>query len=245
MECIKIEQRGSVEIRTLRDEKGVFTKLYREKGKRLTRLTLEGNLIEQMKAFRSLEKDLRNLIAWSEILNDKNQAFTASENFFPDMQMADAAIAKGMYFAILALYGRCFTSAQNRRFTFDRKHVPEELREFHDELMHARHNFAAHKGAFEYEDCQIALIVAPHKKSSRTAIFSELQQPYFDSELVDEEGKNKFIELCNALRTVVNDKYKNLCDKIEHDFIRITPNEFWKNADGKVVNVDQYVKKGT
>lgn len=244
MKCVKIEKHDGVEIRTIRDKHGVFTRLYRERGKLLPRLTLEGRLVEQMKAFRSLEKDLRNLLAWAKILNDTHQKLDGANKVSLDMEIDDAAIAKALFFAILALYGRCFTTAQNRKFTFDRKHVPEGLRDLHDDLMHARHNFAAHKGQFEYENCQIALVVVPHRKGAKTAIFSELQQPYFSSDLLSNDNENKFVELCNALREVVNSKYSNLQEKIEHDFVRITPNDYWKKADGKVVNIDPYLQKG-
>lgn len=245
MECVKIEQRSGIEIRTIRDENGVFTRLYRERGKLLPRLTLEGKYVEQMKAFRSLEKDLRNLLAWAKILNDTHQKLDTANNVTLDMESDDAAIAKALFFAILALYGRCFTSAQNRKFTFDRKHVPEEFRTLHDELMHARHNFAAHKGQFEPEDCKIALIVAPHRKGARTGVFSELQQPYFSGDLLSKGNENKFVDLCNALREVVDSKYSHLCDKIDHDFVRITPNDYWKKADGKTVDIDSFLQKST
>jgi hypothetical protein len=56
MECVKIENRQGIEIRTIRDDNGEFSRLYREKGKLLPRLLLEGFYIEQMKAFRSLDK---------------------------------------------------------------------------------------------------------------------------------------------------------------------------------------------
>jgi hypothetical protein len=196
-----------------------------------------------MKAFRSLEKDLRNILAWVKILHALYKKNDFENNKFPTMDSDDAAIAKGLYFAILALYGRCFTSAQMRKFTFDLKHVPDEHKEFHEELMRARHNFAAHRGEFEAEDCQIALVVKPSRKNLRTGVFSELQQPFFDIELADDKKENKFIALCDALRDVVEKKYEALCNKIDEDFVRVTPFEFWKKANGKKVNIDEYLRK--
>ncbi|MBJ3797050.1 hypothetical protein JFY46_17850, partial [Enterobacter asburiae] len=184
MECVKIEHSDGIEIRKIRDINGDFSRLYREKGKLLPRLILEGYYIEQMKAFRSLDKDLRNILSWVKILNDLNDRNGFRENLYPGMDNEDAVISKALYFAILTLYGRCFTGAQSRKFTFDKKHVPEKYRELHEELMYSRHNFAAHKGDFDVEDCQIALVVNINKHQLRPTFFSELQQPYIAHSLL-------------------------------------------------------------
>jgi hypothetical protein len=81
---------------------------YTERRKLLPRLLLEGFYIEQMKAFRSLDKDLRNIQTWVKILNDLNIKNDFQNNRYPAMDNEDAALSK-VSFAILALYGRCFT----------------------------------------------------------------------------------------------------------------------------------------
>lgn len=243
MECVKIENRQGIEIRTIRDDNGKLSRLYREKGKLLPRLLLEGFYIEQMKAFRSLDKDLRNIQTWVKILNDLNIKNDFEKNRYPTMDNEDAAVSKGLFFAILALYGRCFTGAQNRKFTFDKKHVPEKYREFHEELMHARHNFAAHKGDFEDENCQIALVVNIKKNTLRPLFFSELQQPYMAHTLLDNGHENTLVNLCIALRDVVAEKYEGVCTKIIDGFVRTKTLVYWKNIDVKIVNIDSYFKK--
>ncbi|WP_439682253.1 hypothetical protein ACJYFV_14750 [Enterobacter asburiae] len=243
MECVKIEHSDGIEIRKIRDINGDFSRLYREKGKLLPRLILEGYYIEQMKAFRSLDKDLRNILSWVKILNDLNDRNGFRENLYPGMDNEDAVISKALYFAILTLYGRCFTGAQSRKFTFDKKHVPEKYRELHEELMYSRHNFAAHKGDFDVEDCQIALVVNINKHQLRPTFFSELQQPYIAHSLLGTEDGNAVVNLCDALRNIATEKYSDICDKISEGFVRKTPLAFWKHANGKTVNIDSYFKK--
>lgn len=244
MECVKIENYRGIEIRTVRDDNGQYSRLYREKGKLLQRLILEGFYIEQMKAFRSLDKDLRNILTLVGILNELNAKNDFLTNRYPGMDNRDAAVFKGLFFAILALYGRCFTGAQNRKFTFDKKHVPEKYRKYHDDLMHMRHNFAAHKGDFEAEDCQIALVLNIKKKVQISPqIFSELQQPYIDFNFLDKGDGTPLEDICTALKGVIAAKYEDLYDKIIDGFVLTVSPSFWKNADGKTVNIDPYFKK--
>lgn len=244
MECVKIENRNGIEIRTICDDGGQHFRLYRERGKLLPKLLLEGFYIEQLKAFYSLDKDLRNILTWVKILNELYNKNNFQANRYPTMDNEDAAVFKGLYFAILALYGRCFTGAQNRKFTFDKKHVPEQYREFHDAVMHARHNFAAHKGDFEAESCQIALVLSIRKKGLVCPqFFSELQQPYMDHDFIDNGYENPLVSLCEILRDVTAQKYQDVCTKIINGFVLIVPFDFWKNADGKTINIDSYFKK--
>ncbi len=243
MKCVKIESSNGLEIRTIFNENGKFTRLYREKGKLLPRVLLEGIYVEQMKAFRSLEKDLRNIIAWSQILSDLNTKNDFRNELNHKIDSVDAAIAKGLFFAVLTLYGRCFTGAQNRKFTFDKKHVPQEYRDLHDSLLYARHNFAAHKGDFEAEDCSIALVASLKKGKLRPAIFTELQQPFLAGDILDKNNHNELIELCNKLREVVIEKYDAIHDRIMNHYVSTTSADFWKKANGKVVNIDAYLKK--
>lgn len=244
MECVKIENRNGIEIRTICDDNGQFSRLYRERGILLPKLLLEGFYIEQMKAFYSLDKDLRNILTWVKIINELNNKNNFQANRYPGMDNEDAAVFKGLFFAILALYGRCFTGAQNRKFTFDKKHIPDKYREFHDAVMHARHNFAAHKGDFEAENCQIALVLSIRKKVLvRPQFFSELQQPYMDHDFMDNGHENTLVSLCEALRDVIAKKNNYVCTKIIDGFVRTVPPSYWKNADGKTVNIDTYFKK--
>lgn len=241
MECIKIEKRGDIDIRTISDQNKNHSKVYNRKGVVLPRIVLQGIYIEQLKAFRSLDKDLRNILVWICKLQEINDKDGYEENKYPDMAMGDAAIVKALFVAILSMYGRCFTTANNRKFTFDRKHVPEKYRETHDELMNARHNFAAHKGEFKYDDCKIVLVLNNDKRDPGPIIFAEMVQPYIYTDIMSKN--NELQSLCEALRRVVNEKYDNLTEKIFNDFVQVKGKAFWLKSNGKVVSTDSMLGK--
>lgn len=241
MECVKVEKREGIEVRTIHDGAGKFYRIYNSKGKVLPRIILQGFYIEQLKAFRSLDKDLRNILAWITKLRELNKEHDYRHNRNPSMDMMDAAVVKALFIAILSTYGRCFTIAKNRKFNFSQKHVPVALRDTHAQLMQLRHTFAAHKGEFEYDDCKIALVITMDKKDPRPLIFSELIQPHLYGEYFDEDSNTQL--LCEALRTVVNEKYAQVTEKIFNESVRVKGRDFWIKANGKTVNIDVAPRK--
>lgn len=242
MECIKVERKGDIEIRYIRDFDGNMSRIYLHRGVVLPKVILSGNVAEQMKSFKSIDKDLRNILSWISQINEIFLIENYDQNFYPSMHDSNAAIAKGLFIAILSVYGRCFTQANGRKFTLDKKHVPEKYKSLHDELMDARHNFAAHKGDFEGDNCQIVMTVSGNAKRIRSLIFSETQQPYFSQDLITNSDGNEMIGLCEELRKVVNDKYDEICNRINHNYVYLQPVKIWAGMNNKMLNIDSIVK---
>ncbi|KKC62959.1 hypothetical protein WG82_14380 [Citrobacter amalonaticus] len=239
MECIKVEQYKDIEVRHIKVGEHSFTRMYKKKGRILPRIILSGPRVEQMKSFSAIDKDLRNVIKWLNIISKSKLLEGVSSDFFPDRDNDEAFILKSLYVSVLTVYGRCFTTASGRGFTFDkRKHVPEEFRELHDEIIHARNNFAAHKGDFIHEDYKITLAVDQTKKNINSYIFAEIYQPFLSGELLtSSENTQGFLELCQLLRSIVNDRYNGLCKKISEEFVNTKEFGYWDKKDGKTVEV--------
>lgn len=239
MECVKVEINGNIEIRYIKESKNSFTRMYKLKGRILPRIILEGHRIEQMKAFSSLDKDLRNIMRWVSIINRTDMLKGASSELYPSSKNDEAFILKGLYVAILTMYGRCFTTAEGRRFTFDKKkHIPEEFKELHEDIMHARNNFAAHKGNFVHEDYKIALAVDENKRSMNAYIFAEIVQPFMSGEMIDSRDTSQaFLKICEHLKGIVNKKYDDLCQKIIDEFVYKKDFGFWPKKNGQTVTV--------
>ncbi|HET7542395.1 MAG TPA: hypothetical protein VFK05_21145 [Polyangiaceae bacterium] len=130
-----------------------------------------------------IEKDIRTIGAWVvalksmtlELMPTKNR-MVARVTFMPkDERML---VVRGLFVAILATYGKMFTTAAGRGTSLDKSDcgVNTEHLKVHDWLMHQRHTFAAHSGLQSQEGCQIAIAV-DYKLRTAPKLFVELHQP--------------------------------------------------------------------
>jgi hypothetical protein len=155
-----------------------------------------------------IEKDLRTLTAWVEALIAMTVALMparvpekASALFMPNDERT--LIARGLYVAVLATYGKMFTEAEGRGTTLHRTDcgpAPEHLR-LHEWLMHQRHTFVAHSGLESDEGCQIAIAI-DHKLRTPMKLFTELHQPV----VIDPNALERIADLLKLLHTNVSAK---------------------------------------
>jgi hypothetical protein len=240
MKCIKVEKRDGYEIRVIRHTDFTHSRIYNRNGKILPRILLEGHIIDQMRAYKLLEKDLRNVIFWAEkskeIISNQEINFDNNEG----KHLENGLLLKGLFVSIVTIYGKCFTTANDRKFTLSERDVPEEYREFHKVMMHTRHNFAAHKGDYLFEECKVALVI--DKKVKTVRVFSELQQPHFVTDSSERNNKT-LIALCEELRKVLNQKYANADRKLRAEVVFTNKLDFWLKHNGQTVNINQFHKK--
>ncbi|EMY0610022.1 hypothetical protein AAH820_003295 [Yersinia enterocolitica] len=233
---IKVKQHDKYEIREVLEDNGTNFNIYKYKGKVLPRILLTGILVEQYKAYVFLEKDLRSVIFWIERIKEFSDGINFEGPVFRGGNRNEMNVIKGLYIAVLTTYGRCFTSSKGRSFTLQRGHVPEDCRDIHDNIMHARHNFAAHKGEFSFESCKIALVINKQKKKHELELFSELNQPdiYFES------GDDKdwiILHMVNVLRDLMLDKILVIREKIIKECIYPKGANFWLDLNNKTVKI--------
>ncbi|MCP4230912.1 MAG: hypothetical protein GY771_12315, partial [bacterium] len=151
------------------------------KRNRAPRVELKSKLAQQLAGYTLIEKDLRNVITW---LNEIDKLHPYDEYVEKGAQISfdreTYNIVKGLYVASLTFYGKCFTSCDGRKLKLKRSFLGEQYRSAHDEVMHMRHNFAAHSGADSFEEVKIALVLHLKKRSNEIPeIYRELSQADF------------------------------------------------------------------
>lgn len=101
--------------------------------------------------------------------------------------------------------------------------MKDTFQETHENIMHMRHNFAAHSGADNFEEVKIALVLPPNKNSAESPrIYTELMQPDFS-----EDSENKFIDLAKHVHSAVQAKTDKVRDKIYEKEIFSKGKMYW------------------
>ncbi|WP_064608900.1 hypothetical protein [Photobacterium sp. J15] len=181
-------------------------------------VTMSDKISQQYAAYTLIDKDLRSVIFWLEEI----------ERLKPGQidRVKDPAkmnSIKGLFVAALTFYGKCFTSCEGRKVKLERKHVPEELQETHDNVMKLRHNFAAHSGAENFEEVKVSLVLYPNKKSDATPkLYSELSQPDY----IPTQDLN-FKELVTELQSYVENKRSHVGDTVLEKVVRPEGKKYW------------------
>ncbi|MFM5184423.1 MULTISPECIES: hypothetical protein [Aeromonas] len=219
----KVKQEGGWEVHEILDPNQVkrITK-YFYKRKRAPRIELEDKISQQLAGYTLIEKDLRNVIAW---LYEIDQLHLKERRNMPQISLDRKTynIVKGLYVAALTFYGKCFTTCEGRKIKLEKKLLKEKYWKRHDEIMHMRHNFAAHSGADSFEEVKIALVLYPNKRSNeKPKLYRELMQPDFL-----DNPDCPFSEVVNDLRTAVLNKIRQIEDKIYEQEIAPKGKEYW------------------
>ncbi|HDJ9612904.1 TPA: hypothetical protein PRS10_004695 [Escherichia coli] len=230
---VRVSEEDGIEIRKIQYPDNTIERVYKQKGVILPRIPLKGRFVEQYVALQLLDKDLRNVIGWENIIKNICNNINREQHFiYPDLEKN--LILKSLFISKVVTYGKCFTEAKGRRFTLQRKHVPEKYRDLHDSIMNVRHNFAAHKGEFEYDQCGLVLILPGTKKKRCYHIFSELNQINYGN---NEEDDERFFMLYDSLRKVIKEKRDKLIEKIYAEKIHTQTMEYWLSRIGKETEI--------
>lgn len=177
---------------------GFPTRRYFFKGKEASRHELDSKVAQQLAGLTLIEKDIRNVHHWLEALRSALIEMGAKEgdgaSIMPRSEAIQPAIyqARALYLAIITTYGKLFTTAKGRRSTLGRSDVAQEHRATHDDIIHARNNFAAHSGKSALEVSRVAVAVAPGAAGPEVAMFTELQQATFPG-LSDVDAMDKLL----------------------------------------------------
>jgi|GEM_PF-1279256 len=239
---VRTKQHGKFEIREVLPENGKANEsfnIYKHKGKILPKIKLTGHYVEQIKAFAYLDKDLRNVAHWLKELEVITKDYDSIKHFEePDVKIG--MLVKSYYVSSLITYGKCFSDATDRKFTLNRKHVPEKYKAIHENAINARNNFAAHKGVFEAEICDVSLVIIPSKKNPDFEVFTELKQVNY--QVSEEMDFPKFIALCDALREVIKEKKIKVVENMINEKILSQTMSFWVERNGSVININSLKK---
>lgn len=230
---VRVKIVDGVEVRHLQYQDARIDVMYKEDGIVLPTIPLSGHYVEQYISFMLLDKDLRNVVLWCEMIKDITDSLDKEQNFQePDVKKN--ILIKSLFVSMVTIYGKCFTEAKGRRFKLERKLIPEEYKELHDGFMNTRHNFTAHKGDFKYDTGQMNLLLRGKKKKMHGHIFSELQQVNFMS---NDNDLEKAIKLCEHLRNILRDKSNQLLSKIYEEKIYTKDIKYWLGRNKKTTGI--------
>ncbi|WP_447578325.1 hypothetical protein [Achromobacter kerstersii] len=196
---------------------GKVHRIYSYNGKPCRRFELTGRLVDQLRGYLLIEKDLRNVIEWLGQLNAEMEKLpsrpgraTKVWKFNPDRKQG--LLMKALFVSSLTFYAKGYTKCEGRPVKMERQQLDENFRGVHDEVMRYRHNFAAHSGSEGIEHVRIALVIP--RKAKRPVdpeIFVELNQPEAGLLL---PGELSMLDLCEHARSVVKTKVDTLLKKI-------------------------------
>jgi hypothetical protein len=230
---VRTRMNGDVEIREILYEDGKTENIFRRKGKILPKIPLSGHIIDQLRAMYLIEKDLRNVIQWVEIVKNTAESVDLSDDFMmPNVEKN--SIMKSLLVSLVTFYGKCFTEANDRRFSLHKKNVPGDLKWIHEKIMNLRHNFAAHKGEFEMDECRFSLVIVPGKQSAKFEIYSTLTQI---NHYLQEDEMSALVELCNRLREHVVGRINKALELVKKEKVYPKGLDYWLERNGKKTSV--------
>lgn len=134
-------------------------------------ITIPGYAAKKFVAYCSMKEDLELLKNYVALLKSK----------------PDKTIASALTYALIAIYGKCFTDAsQNSNPKLEVSEIPEEngFKETHLYLMDLRHQFVAHRGDTDSE-IGISFMLVPKRgelKEKTELRFSQMKMVSFPKE---------------------------------------------------------------
>ncbi|WP_210504661.1 hypothetical protein [Pantoea ananatis] len=231
---VRTRMNGEIEIREILYEDGKTENIFRKKGRLLPKIPLSGHIIDQLRAMYLIEKDLRSVIHWVEIIRNTADSMNLSDDFMkPDVEKN--SIMKSLLVSLVTFYGKCFTEARDRRFSLNKNNVPDDLKWIHEKVIDLRHNFAAHKGEFEMDECKFSLVIVPGKQSAEFEIFSFLTQI---NHYLQEDEMDALVVLCNKLREHVGSKINKALELVKNEKIYPKGFQYWLERNGKKTSVN-------
>jgi hypothetical protein len=199
---------------------GRLNPVYFYKGKRCKSEVVQGPLASQYIGYRLIAEDLREVEAWLKqayalVPKIKSQPENGEDYYSISSTQKDEniLIIKSLFFSSIIFYGKCFTDAKKgRRIKLERKHVPKNFLEVHDEIMRYRHNLAAHSGEGRWDTGELICIFEDEPEVPEgIRFFTELYRLNFKN---DQEEEHNFLALVQTVLKWVNQKFAILQQKI-------------------------------
>lgn len=187
-------------------------------------------MANQLAGYARIEKDLRNLAEWLVLavtfvrrtgmtaeINDGKMIATPSEL---------TSHLKALTVAIITTYGKLYTQADGRRLSLDKTWIESlDHKRIHEWWMNARHNFTAHAGNSDIENCRVVAVFEKSKVRGKCPlIVPEMVQMSYVGEK-DLYGLHDLITVLHK-RTVT--KISQLRSLIIEKEISIHSNEYWR-----------------
>jgi hypothetical protein len=166
----------------------------------------------------------QKLIDYVSIQSDLNFLIDLITRFigFKRSNQIDHTIGASIWYSIITIYGKCFTDASFAKRTkleikdcIDTGRV--DLLDLHNKILRIRHTFIAHRGDSEY-DVSVAFLKLPKSTASIDERIQYRIKSYRTTSPSIEE-LNKYLELCNSLKLIVDDKIQKQGDKTHNTFI--------------------------
>lgn len=199
---------------------------YYYKGKLAPRIQLKSKLAEQLGGYSLIDKDLRNVLAWLQTIDDLFPENTRPYETVISSDRKTFNTVKGLFVASITFYGKCFTQCEGRRVKLEKKIMDANFYDEHEELIKLRHNFAAHSGAEKCEDVKIALVLPPKISSNeQPEIYREISQP--DLYMSEKDDEVTFRKLVEHVREKVVEKMNLLANKILLEEVAPQGKEYW------------------
>lgn len=107
-------------------------------GKLAPRIQLKSQLVQQLAGYTLIEKDLRNVLAWLQAIDDFYPENDRENKSGFSEDRGKSLIVKGLYVASLTFYGKCFSQCEGRRVKLDKKIIAPEFHDEHNELLKRR-----------------------------------------------------------------------------------------------------------
>lgn len=208
--------RSFIEERT-----GIVRRIYTHDGKPTRRFELSGRVVDQLRGYLLIEKDLRNVAEWLKQLgiapagDDAGDGQGSKRIWQLNPDRTEGLRGKGLFVAALTFYAKGFTKCEGRPVKMEKQQLDKRFHALHEECMRYRHNFAAHSGADRIEDARIALVIP--KKAKRPVVpmfYVELGQPEVAPPYVD--GLS-MADLCSHAHIVVKRKADLLWEKVKEE----------------------------
>lgn len=212
--------KGYAEKTILEKRSGKIHRIYTYDGKPCRRFELTGKVVNQLRGYLLIEKDLRNVISWLEQLDEEMRAASLGSQRGEKLWMTNPDRRQGLqnkalFVAALTFYAKGYTKCDGRPVKMEREQLDAKFRVLHDECMRFRHNFAAHSGRDRIEYVQTVLVLP--QKSKRPVmpqIFKELLQPEVALPM---DGELEMLDLCQHAKTVIQKKIDSLLQKVLKD----------------------------
>lgn len=204
---------------------GTVKRRYSYNRKRALRVNLQTPIARQLAGYSLIEKDLRNIISWLDIIDSiiPPEERTDDNKIGKDREKHNHI--KGLFIATLAFYGKCFAECKGRKVKLEKAIMDDEFHKIHQSILDMRNNYAAHAGEGKGESCNVALLLpARNDQHILPQLYTEITQV----DLMLQEGDEQtFRNLVKHLQEKVNDKIKLLQQMVFDKEVISKDAEYW------------------
>lgn len=168
-------------------------------------LAIPGFLTKKFVAYCSMKEDIELILEYIKLLRNDN----------------DHVIKSSLSYAMISLYGKCFTDASKNSYPKlepnDIFKNQEKFAKTHEYLIDLRHQFIAHRGETDSE-IGIAFMIIPKKEGvDKTQLrFSQLKQNSFSN-----DNLNEFESLMNFIHDNLMEKIQKSGQKLHEGYLKM------------------------